>query len=152
MSAAAAAEKKKFLDLLNKKGLFTVDDLAETLKMIQQNPDLAKAVGRHGRSTIWICAQNSSCPFRRRILPELLISHGADVNKKAGNGNTVLHSLYTAWKKKNNKYKRELREMARDLAEKYHATVPNNDRNGIPSPIQEWLTTERPQLNYEVLE
>mmetsp|Transcript_47337 Transcript_47337/g.54671 ORF Transcript_47337/g.54671 Transcript_47337/m.54671 type:complete len:152 (-) Transcript_47337:114-569(-) len=138
------------LALLNKKELFTNQDLKEAVDILENDPQAAAAIGSHSRSTIWICAQHSKCPYRSKILPYLLVLHGADVNKKAGNGNTPLHSLYTAWKRQNGDENHHKREMAVVLTQVCRAMVPYDDRNGAPSDIQQWLS--EPQLNFEVLE
>lgn len=138
----------RLLALLNKNAPFTNQDLVEVVNILENNQQAASAVGSHSRSTIWICAQHSECPFRGKILPPLLVLHGADVNKKAGNGNTPLLSLYTAWQKQ--KMHNHKREMAVLLTQVCHALVPYDDRTGAPSAIQEWLS--KPHLNLEILE
>jgi hypothetical protein len=137
----------RLISLLNKKDPFTNQDLIEVADILERDPHAASADGSHSRSTVWICAQHSECPFRSKILPPLLVLHGADVNKKAANGNTPLLSLYTAWQKR--KEDRHKREMAVVLTQVCHAVVPYDDRNGTPSDIQEWLS--KPQLNFEIL-
>ena len=115
--------------------------------ILDNDPQAASTLGSHGRSTIWMCAQHSDCPFRSKILPPLLVIHGADVNRKA-TGNTPLHSLYTEWQKR--KEHQHTRDMAVALAQVCHAVVPYNDRNREPIEMQEWLSV--PQLNLEILE
>ena len=145
----------RLLALLNKKLPFTSQDLKEVVDILEHDPQAAAAVGSHSRSTIWMCAQHPNCPYRSKILPYLLVLHGADVNRKAGNGNTPLHSLYTAWQSRQNNgdddnNHHHKREMAVVLTQVCHAMVPYSDRNGAPTAIQQWLS--KPQLNFELLE
>ena len=73
----------RLFSLLNMNEAFTNQDLVEVVGILDNDPQAASTLGSHGRSTIWMCAQHSDCPFRSKILPPLLVIHGADVNRKA---------------------------------------------------------------------